>query len=142
MFFCCSAKSKKNKKPEPPTTKTADIQSYSASADLKDMVFVAGRGWIHKPKDAKNEEREKITPKPIENNNLDAEEKEDALDMLQGLADTEKKQDPILEKRLKEVKKRFDGSDLLQNKRNLHEVKIVRNTLLAGDQAPLDELAE
>jgi len=62
--------------------------------------------------------------------------------MLQGLADTEKKQDPILEKRLKEVKKRFDGSDLLQNKRNLHEVKIVRNTLLAGDQAPLDELAE
>ena len=144
MFFCCTAKSKKSKQPlnpKIPSQNTTDTQKpQSQSADLRDMVFIVGKGWVEKPRDQpksafNNKQNPLIEEKLSEN-----QEKMDALEGLQGIAKMDKIPDWELERRMRELRNKMDHHDgkgvEWVPKQDIH---IVRNTLLAGDQAPLDE---
>ena len=143
MFFCCSAKThkklKQNKLKETSTksSKTQENQNIPPISTLKDTIFIANVGWVIKTDVFNNKTAELASEKPQNIEDSEAQEKEDALDMLQGFAYIEKKPDILLENRLKEIKKMFEIKGFGEEQKKI-DVKSYRNTLLAGDQAPLD----
>lgn len=68
------------------------------------------------------------------------QEKMDALEGLQGIAKMDRIPDWELERRMRELRNKMDHNDGKGVKWvPKQDIQIVRNTLLAGDQAPLDE---
>lgn len=144
MFFCCSAKSKKSKQPlnsKLPSQNTTDTQKpQSHSVDLRDMVFIVGKGWVEKPRDHPQPKSAFNNQQPLEEKISENQDKMDALEGLQGIAKMEKIPDWELERRMRELRNKMDhhdgkGVDWVPKQ----DIQIIRNTLLAGDQAPLDE---
>lgn len=144
MFFCCSSKShKKSQKTEnaQQEKKLISPKKLPQGTSLNDTVFVAGQGWVLKSQINQENKNNVITvtakTNPGVENSYD-KEKENALDMLQELAKEERKIIVPLDKNIRNHINHDYGKELWENK-PMNEVQIYRNTLLAGDQAPLDE---
>lgn len=144
MFFCCSSKShKKSQKTDnaKQEKKLISPKKIPQGTSLNDTVFVAGQGWVLKSQINQENKNHVITvtakTNPRVENSYD-EGKENALDMLQELAKEERKIIVPLDKNIGNHINHDYGKELWENK-PMNEVQIYRNTLLAGDQAPLDE---
>ena len=108
---------------------------------ITDTVFVAGKGWIFKSEiqipDPPKEQNNQINNDEPSNSS----EKEDALNMIQGLAVIEKNKNPVLEKKMKETEIMLKKHDeLAYYKRKPEVVVSTKNILLVGDLTPPLEL--
>ena len=142
MFFCCSAKSKKSKQPLPSQHTTDTQKPQSHSVDLRDTVFIVGKGWVEKPRNHPQPKSAFINQQnPLMEEKLsENQDKMDALEGLQGIAKMDRIPDWELERRMRELRNKMDHHDGKGVQWvPKQDIQIVRNTLLAGDQAPLDE---
>lgn len=145
MFFCCSAKSHKKKDQGQNQKLITNANNIPKNAQLSETVFVAGQGWVLKPKPVPQTDSYKNSPvKKPSQNQTEIEQKESALDMLQELAINERKVDPLLEQKIRNAQNPYSNTnkELWENNTHVQEIHTHKNTLLAGDLAPPQDMEE